>query len=396
MPLVVRIARCSGTELPHPARLHALLRQSSCTSDHDKLLRWWEHLTPPELHIDTTPGGAISFVWNDVDASCDQLRAVRDLVRRVPGRNIPEWREWSVLNHTSDDATGNRYQPTDLLAEMALRIATPGFTDALESARENGIGMWEEMAVVQPYRRTETPRPALSGHGEILPFRFPHGVAVDGGECGAVAARFRDAVLARVPDPLPAEVSGHGVNGKPHVAYIPLPDAGQPRSRADLTGVAVILPRDPGEWAGTVRASLLERPLWLPVGSVRMDLTPADDDDPLACRHPEHWFGPACTWSTVTPMVLDRFPGKSGERGEIAKSCVRLGLPEPSTVEVSREPLVRSGARLRRRQLARRDNRPFTHVRIHFPTPVAGPVLLGAQRHVGMGLCQPETEQSRL
>lgn len=401
MPLVVRVARDSSTELPQPARLHSLLRSSSCTNEHDKLLRWWESLAPPELHSARYPSNeGFALVWSDVDPTEDQLRAVWDLVHRVPGRKIPEWHDWSVLAHAPDDGAWTRYVPSDESSETTFRVASTGFTDALETACSRGDERWEDMATVQSYEKVtseevaspQDSHPTLSGHGEMLCFRFPTGVAVDGVECGAIAARLRDAVLARVPDPLPPEVSGHGANGRPHVACVPLLDVGGRRSRGDAVGAAVIFPREVGEWSDSVRSALLggSRPLWVPVGSVRMDLVPVDGSDSLPQAHQEHWVGPARTWASVTPMVHDRFSKRGNEEDEIARCCTRLGLPQPSNVEVSRDRLVRGSPKLRPQDLPRRDKRPCTHVRIEFPVPVQGPLLLGAQRHVGMGLCVPE------
>lgn len=396
MPLVVRVAQDSSTELPHPARLHALLRSSSCTNEHDKLLRWWESLAPPELRSARYPSEGFALVWADVDPTDDQLRAVRDLVRRVPDRKIPEWRDWSVLAHAPSDGASIRYVPSGESGDATLRIASAGFTEALETACAGGNEGWEDMAAVQSYekvaRDAEVSQPALSGHGEMLCFRFPPGVAVDGVACGAVAARLRDAVLARVPDPLPPEVSGHGANGRPHLACVPLLDVGGRRSRGDAVGAAVVFPRDSGQWADSVRSALLggSRPLSIPVGAVRMDLVPVDGADHLPQAHQEHWAGPAQSWVSVTPMVHDRFSKRGNEKDEIARCCTRLGLPEPSAVEVSRDRLVRGAPKLRPHDLPRTDKRPCTHVRIDFPVPVQGPLLLGAQRHVGMGLCVPD------
>jgi CRISPR-associated protein Csb2 len=68
-----------------------------------------------------------------------------------------------------------------------------------------------------------------------------------------------------------------------------------------------------------------------------------------------------------------------------------VGLPEPEDVVVGAGPMVRGGAAMRRRHLARIEDRPrlFTHALLTFPVPVRGAVLLGAQRYLGMGLFAP-------
>jgi CRISPR-associated protein Csb2 len=106
---------------------------------------------------------------------------------------------------------------------------------------------------------------------------------------------------------------------------------------------------------------------------------------------PAWWARPSRTWATVTPVVLDRFSGRGNEEAEIRRTCVHIGLPEPTVVTAARDPLVRGGASLGRGNLARQEKtpRPFTHVHLEFPNLVHGPVLLGSQRYLGMGLCVP-------
>ena len=124
----------------------------------------------------------------------------------------------------------------------------------------------------------------------------------------------------------------------------------------------------------------------------------------------------------MTPIVLDQHPktrsnDHSSEhhnedapdrsmRGIIAQSCAYSGLPKPLRVE----PMVQSklagaaAALVDGRawseagwRLPRRDNglahpfgsRPITHAVIEFAGPLSGPVLLGAGRFLGMGLCLP-------
>ena len=91
-------------------------------------------------------------------------------------------------------------------------------------------------------------------------------------------------------------------------------------------------------------------------------------------------------------MVLDRFPRTPTDIAEeVAKACGRVGLPEPQDVVVGAGPMVRGGAAMRRRHLARTEDRPrlFTHAIVTFPVAVQGAVLLGAQRYLGMGLFAP-------
>ena len=104
-------------------------------------------------------------------------------------------------------------------------------------------------------------------------------------------------------------------------------------------------------------------------------------------------------WATVTPIVLDRHPKQRSlaeaveeMRRVVADACMRAGLPWPSAVEVSPvsqipgAPHARSFAPLRRKDGSAPKQ---MHAVIAFDTPVLGPVVLGAGRFRGYGLCVP-------
>jgi CRISPR-associated protein Csb2 len=234
--------------------------------------------------------------------------------------------------------------------------------------------------------------PFQSPYDNMLAFALPAGVRVDGRKAGVVTASVRKAVMSRVPDPLPPEISGHDAENKPHVAYLPLLDVGYVGAPGDVLGVGVLLPRNRTDLHGIVSTALTAsmRTLRLDLPGARLWLEPSAGagTTPLDLAW---WSRPSRAWATVTPMVLDRFPGKGKEDEEIARACVHAGLPEPSAIMSARDPLVPGGASLGRSNLPRQETtpRPFTHVRLHFPNPVPGPILLGAQRYLGMGLCAP-------
>ena len=76
----------------------------------------------------------------------------------------------------------------------------------------------------------------------------------------------------------------------------------------------------------------------------------------------------------------------------IADACVRIGLPRPIEVVARPAPLF-SGAPASGHmpRMLRKDGtqKRQTHAVIRFDTPVVGPVLLGAGRYRGYGLCRP-------
>ena len=95
------------------------------------------------------------------------------------------------------------------------------------------------------------------------------------------------------------------------------------------------------------------------------------DGDPLV--------GPSCSWIGQTPYVATRNLRRGQDatallRADVAKECVRRGLPVPSEVEVAH---LRSGPR---------GGRPAARVNLRFATAIRGPVLLGRESHTGGGL----------
>ncbi|MGW1677948.1 type I-G CRISPR-associated protein Csb2 [Saccharopolyspora sp. NPDC002376] len=222
----------------------------------------------------------------------------------------------------------------------------------------------------------------------MLTYAFPRGIRISGKMAGAVTGCLRKTVMSRVPDPIPPEINGHGADNQPHLAYLPLLDSGHPDADGDVIGVGVLVPDGRTDLVAAVDIALAESfELRLPGAHLRLRRR-ATAGTPL---EPEWWSRRSRRWATVTPMVLDRFSGRDNEEAEVSRACQRVGLPEPTVVTTGRDPLVRGGAFLGRGDLARQEKapRPFLHVLLEFPTPVSGPVLLGAQRYLGMGLCVP-------
>jgi CRISPR-associated protein Csb2 len=108
-------------------------------------------------------------------------------------------------------------------------------------------------------------------------------------------------------------------------------------------------------------------------------------------------------------VVYDKFP-KAGQdltpKEIIALSCAFSGLPRPKRVELSAVSAVAGGPPAviggnswgtdAWRLPQRRDGtiHPFgarlmTHVAIEFDDAISGPVLIGAGRFIGLGLCLP-------
>ncbi|MEW6249644.1 MAG: type I-U CRISPR-associated protein Csb2 [Planctomycetota bacterium] len=318
--------------------------------------------------------------------------------------------------------------PSDGAAQLRLRVPSPGrlqqLRDLFALNAEQGTDLRPTPGIWAGYSRPLTaPPPGLAGSVFDPAFLLLRPVPDELRRPPLVAAlqivnALRGLLMSATdPSELPQGLSGHTSDGqpleRPHLAIAPLPFVGHEHADGRLMGLALILPRV-GADAVSV-ADALNRRLYTPDGlesaplTLRMGtagewtLEASDDFGPSSCR-PESWIGAphgARVWGSVTPIALDRHakgPLSHAVAAELAagisEMCVRIGLPRPEAVEVSGVSLHRgvpcSGEFPR---LARKDGtlRRQTHAVIRFGQPVIGPVLLGAGRYRGYGLCKPWT-----
>ncbi|MCL5769788.1 MAG: type I-U CRISPR-associated protein Csb2 [Planctomycetes bacterium] len=214
---------------------------------------------------------------------------------------------------------------------------------------------------------------------------------------------------------VPEFISGHkpGLGGmpseQPHCAIIPLPFVGREYADGHILGIAVAMPK--GATAterravmGTVAEVSKEG---LKLGRLgKWKLVPGTELPALHSLRTLVWTGDqrgAATWASVTPVAFDEHPkskdidGYQNEiREMIARACMRIGLPKPLRVDISHVSFIKHGVATAYQfpRLARKDGslRRQLHALVQFPTPVIGPVLLGAGRYRGYGLFRPLPE----
>lgn len=249
---------------------------------------------------------------------------------------------------------------------------------------------------------------ALAKEGEPGPPRLSAAQAIDACEALRQAViQKADAGRASDNGPVPEEVSGHDPEGgpsqRPHLAYAPLTFVGHPHADGRVMGLAAILPleREINARLHTLRA--LHAVESLRLGKLgRWKLLPVGLDEQRHSLQPNSWAGPpegARRWATTTPAVFDRHPrGRTREARTrsaakmVRRACVRIGLPEPLEVQVMDEPAVAGAPHARRwRRLPGKKVQPRPHANLvlRFAEPVRGPVLLGAGRFRGWGICVP-------
>jgi CRISPR-associated protein Csb2 len=218
---------------------------------------------------------------------------------------------------------------------------------------------------------------------------------------------------------VPTDVSGHAPDGaptsEPHLAVAPLAFLGSPYASGTVFGFALIPPRDGDLLArDDFRQAMREimpwseadarRELRAYAGDLDLTLTPTGAA-PRRSLDPAPYTGTASVWATCTPIVLDRHltaTGNSARAAEIERlivqACINIGLPTPKRVAADKHsavegaPVAYPSGRAPRwmgwRLPQNFASRPLTHAVIQFPEPVRGPVILGAGRFVGLGLCR--------
>lgn len=224
-----------------------------------------------------------------------------------------------------------------------------------------------------------------------------------------VINRWREAILSHsngLSDSVRRMLSGHDAKGgpadAPHLAFLPLAFVDHEHADGHLLGVSLALPAELSreDRREVLRAIAAVRELKLgPLGLWSAE--PVTASQPPWNLRAEAWTAypnGATHWSTVTPIVFDRHP-KAKDKAQfqqetaamISAACTRIGLPEPREVIITQVsahlgvppsfafPLFRrkDGSQCR-----------HTHAILLFDEPVCGPMLIGAGRFRGYGVCR--------
>ena len=218
--------------------------------------------------------------------------------------------------------------------------------------------------------------------------------AVSGRRLSSLTALFKAAVLdhhQRMHGDPPAILHGHGFKKKGYdlARYLALPDAGYPRSQGRIHGLALWLP--PGSDRDQQRKACdAANAIDTLVGQgVETSVEPHGDEERPWAANPRRWWGPSSIWITAFPVIHERrgVPVLS----EAARWCRHAGLPDPVAFRSSRAPLLPGAVDLAPAEVNRpeRPALPYSHAEFRFAEPVTGPVVVGAGRQRGFGLCVP-------
>jgi CRISPR-associated protein Csb2 len=375
-----------------------------------------------ERHFPATAvSSPCALVWPDAMPDAAALAALRMLCAQVThvGMATSLVRMW-----VTDAGPTAMIVPSQNDPEMRLRVPHAGRLDALLAAYANGGKDWRRPPVARwiGYARDETVRarmPQSVFGADWLVFCRTQGTCYDLAQAPVVAETMRATLIKAADGDAVAMtlISGHCADGtrteSPHVAFVPLGDVGHEYADGHLLGVALVLPRAlayderDAVMRALVKAQNVETSeIVLRLGNAgTVTLVAEQRDPPPRALRPETWCKPAPVWASVTPIVLDRLPPRSKEdyagwaAEQVSAACARIGLPRPVAVTVqsvsrfSGAPVCRDVAPLPRRT----DGGPRWHVHaeIEFGVPVCGPVLLGAGRYRGYGICRPCGQEVR-
>jgi CRISPR-associated protein Csb2 len=219
----------------------------------------------------------------------------------------------------------------------------------------------------------------------------------------------RGSLLASCPEPIPEWFSGHTADQqptkKPHIAIFPMPFVDDEHADGHIMGLGLAIPKtiDKAEAARCLEKFLFDEvglpaPHRLFAGQwFECGIELENRERPPKNLQTYTWTRASYIWASATPVVLDRhFSGKDKwqQAAENVKdACERIGLPRPREVILQPVSLVEGVPHARDfpPTLRKKDGgrRFHTHAVILFDEPVSGPVLIGAGRFRGYGLCRP-------
>lgn len=363
---------------------------------------------PRQFPVAIPSDPTVYLVWPDTPSS-----EVRDGLESLCGKVIRVGHSASLVQAWVEDTPQEpNLVPTDGVPQHSLRVPGPGRLEHLAAQYGNGRrperSRWAAYARPQPEGQPGTPHGVFQGR--LLALRRVEGRRMGLETTLQLTGKLRNAVVKRCPEPVPEWVSGHTRAGRPsqepHLAFLPLPFAGSEHADGHLLGLALAVPNSisPAEVGrclspllGTDEDGSLRRVRLYDGSNFEWLLEMEERDSPPVALRSDTWTQPDRHWATVTPIVFDRHP--KGQDREIqaeqmvAEACQRIGLPRPVDVVLTQVslhlgvPYSRAFPAMSRKSGEGR--RQHLHAVLTFAEPVGGPIILGAGRYRGYGMCRP-------
>ncbi len=209
----------------------------------------------------------------------------------------------------------------------------------------------------------------------------------------AVIEALGDDVVNRMILGHPKETPG------PRLSILPLPSIGHPHSDGKIRNVILTEPFESDGHTVSTLGGIIHG----------QDLQSKYVTDDLGVRlmkveHPDRdgvirqYICKSRVWASATPVLLPGYDDRKQHRGNqhkrltraeslLCKALQHAGVQQPAHIELSRVPLIPGTAHVQdyrpREQLS---HYPRYHVRLTFERAIAGPLSIGAGRHVGFGV----------
>jgi len=435
---------------PHPSRLFSALVASYEESVHDKsasqALEWLEALPPPEMYVEpdsikyrlksTSPifyvpvnddknipenrirkmryfpslslrDAKVYFIWNQSDENEEILESLQRIAENVTYLGTSKSPVRVAVNKSPPEP--NLIPDRD--GKIILRTMRKGrksYLEGIYKKRGNNLTLQPRLGLaVTPYifisEKKSKSEYCKSSMKVASYFKFDQ-KTLPSSSINAIAATMRRTILSLYPEPIPETVSGHtqdgGVSTLPHMAITPFPDAGHDYADGHVMGVAVWLPINIDDEIMRKIDDVCSKITSLTLGKsgviILKRLKPVDEERiPFGLR-PSTYAAKSDIWATVTPIIFGKHPKKSSigpgkDGGKVFKEmCAKAGLPEPVEVRLGKVSIFQGAPTAPDVQVPEKmSGRLRAHALIKFKEIVEGPVIIGAGRYYGFGLCKP-------
>lgn len=369
-----------------------------------KQVRWFPAYTPQDRHV--------WFIWKDATDVSERVHALKKVAANVTylGHSMSPVRVAAVTSVANINPTLVPHPDGTVM----LRTTGPGRLMHLETVFEQR----KENATIQPrlgkvsrYRITDQQQKITQASlfRYAFAFRRKSGPNLPLESVIKLTDVVRKAIMRHIPDPIPEILSGHDDKRAPtclpHLAVAPFADVGHRHADGHVMGFGLWLPGSAREEEIILLEEAVFKIKELTLGRYgiwQVEQLYADElaHAPLSIR-PATYERSHHAWASVTPVVFGKFPkesqvgpGKSGGK-VFAELCEMIGLPPPAEVRLGPVSVFQGAPKasefIRPKQA---EGKLMAHVYLRFPERVKGPVLIGAGRFIGLGLCRPYTERS--
>lgn len=369
--------------------------------------RWFPAYTPHDK--------TVYFIWND-DAALDEqkAKALQEVAENV-----------TYLGHSMSPVrvSVRRDAPTPTLTPhpqgtLLLRTTGQGRLDYLEILhlqRSENASLQPRLGRVSEYRieGASIAPPTRSLFQRIYVIRKEQGCLMPLESAYGLCSLVRKALLERCADPLPESISGHLASGKPsnqpHMAVIPLPNVGHRHADGHIMGFAVLFPENTESSERKQLEQGLQKLKRITLGSLgewQVSLLDAESLEAAAkTLQPETYIAAHKHWATVTPVAFGHYPKNKPGKDALAiigKACHDIGLPQPVAVNIapgSRFNGVPQAKDFKHsadfQRVDHLKEKMLAHISLSFDQAVQGPIILGAGRFLGLGVCRPDIRKEQ-